>query len=114
MQPEPPAPGPLRNGNRRGEPNLAPRCGARTRSGAPCRAPAMPNGRCRMHGGCSSGPRSEAGIARIRSARTKHGAYAAEMRAYLRDLDAFAADTRRLLARLRAERQRGPDRAGDG
>lgn len=28
-------------------------CGARTRSGAPCRASAMPNGRCRMHGGKS-------------------------------------------------------------
>ena len=27
------------------------RCGARTRSGSACRSPAMPNGRCRMHGG---------------------------------------------------------------
>jgi hypothetical protein len=29
------------------------RCGAkaRTRGGAPCRGPAMKNGRCRMHGG---------------------------------------------------------------
>lgn len=26
-------------------------CGAKTRSGAPCKAPAMGNGRCRMHGG---------------------------------------------------------------
>jgi glucans biosynthesis protein len=26
------------------------RCGAKTRSGIPCRAPAMRNGRCRMHG----------------------------------------------------------------
>ena len=31
------------------------RCGAKTRSGAPCIAPAMPNGRCRMHGGPSTG-----------------------------------------------------------
>ena len=29
----------------------APRCGAKTRRGTPCRAPAMANGRCRMHGG---------------------------------------------------------------
>ena len=29
----------------------AARCGARTRQGTPCRAPAMANGRCRMHGG---------------------------------------------------------------
>ena len=26
-------------------------CGAKTRSGQPCKAQAMPNGRCRMHGG---------------------------------------------------------------
>jgi ribosomal protein L32 len=32
-----------------------PRCGARTRSGAACKAPSMPNGRCRMHGGMSTG-----------------------------------------------------------
>ncbi|WP_370516038.1 HGGxSTG domain-containing protein [Novosphingobium sp. Gsoil 351] len=33
----------------------ASRCGARTRSGRPCQSPAMPNGRCRMHGGPSPG-----------------------------------------------------------
>ena len=34
----------------------APRCGARTRSGAPCRSPAVGGvGRCRMHGGKGSG-----------------------------------------------------------
>jgi len=32
-----------------------PRCGARTRRGSPCQSPAMPNGRCRMHGGKSPG-----------------------------------------------------------
>ena len=32
------------------------RCGARTRSGAPCRGPAVAgNARCRMHGGTSPG-----------------------------------------------------------
>jgi hypothetical protein len=41
--------------------NEAPRCGARTRSGATCRCPAMPNGRCRIHGGLSPGaPRGTA------------------------------------------------------
>jgi hypothetical protein len=35
--------------------HLARRCGARTRSGSPCRSPAMTNGRCRMHGGPSTG-----------------------------------------------------------
>jgi len=41
--------------------NDAPRCGARTRSGPPCRCPAMLNGKCRIHGGLSPGaPRGPA------------------------------------------------------
>ena len=35
---------------------ISPRCGAKTRVGTPCKAPAMKNGRCRMHGGKSTGP----------------------------------------------------------
>ena len=31
------------------------RCGAKTRSGARCKLPPMANGRCRMHGGTSTG-----------------------------------------------------------
>ena len=58
----------------------SPRCGARTRQGTPCKCPAMANGRCRMHGGASTGPRTAEGIERIRKARTKHGGYSAEMR----------------------------------
>ena len=46
-----------------------PRCGARTRQGAHCQAPVVwdretdrpKNGRCRMHGGMSTGPRTEGG-----------------------------------------------------
>jgi hypothetical protein len=37
----------------------APRCGARRKAtGQPCRAPAMPNGRCHKHGGASTGART--------------------------------------------------------
>ena len=32
-----------------------PRCGAKCRTGEPCKNPSMRNGRCRMHGGKSSG-----------------------------------------------------------
>jgi len=32
-----------------------------------------------MHGGASTGPRTAAGLARIRKARTVHGLYGAEM-----------------------------------
>lgn len=46
-----------------------PRCGAKTRSGRPCQAPAVwdpvknqpRNGRCRMHGGLSTGPKTPEG-----------------------------------------------------
>jgi periplasmic glucans biosynthesis protein len=36
-------------------------CGARTKSGKPCRSPATTKGRCRLHGGASGsgGPPSE-------------------------------------------------------
>ena len=73
-QPAAPRTGPLRNGNRRGNPNAAPRCGAKTRSGCPCRAPAIRGKlRCRMHGGASTGPRTAEGLERLRAARTTHG-----------------------------------------
>ena len=75
---------PPRTGKRRGNPDLglAPRCGARTRAGCPCRAPAIRGRlRCRMHGGRSTGPRTSEGMARLRAARTVHGAYSAETRA---------------------------------
>jgi hypothetical protein len=50
-----------------------PRCGARCRDGTPCEAPAVwdrrrdrpVNGRCRMHGGLSTGPKTEEGRRRI-------------------------------------------------
>lgn len=41
------------------------RCGAKTRSGTPCRMKALySNGRCKLHGGLSTGPKTEAGKAR--------------------------------------------------
>ena len=76
----PPHSRPLRNGNPAGNPNLAPRCGAKNRAGCPCRAPAMANGRCRQHGGKSTGPRTPKGIARMFTANTKHGRQSAPKR----------------------------------
>ena len=38
----------------------------------------MRNGRCRLHGGLSTGPRTREGLARSRRARWKHGAYSVE------------------------------------
>src|SRR5262249_14978423 len=56
-----------------------PRCGARTRKGRPCRAPAVwdcgkdqaRNGRCRLHGGRSTGPRTTAGRDAIRASNRR-------------------------------------------
>ena len=53
------------------------RCGARNRRGSACGSPAMRNGRCRLHGGLSTGPKTAEGIERIRRAKTKHGLYSA-------------------------------------
>src|SRR5262245_39253811 len=72
----------LKNGNPSGHPSSAPRCGARTRRGTSCQAPAIRGRRrCRLHGGLSTGPRTAAGLARIKAANTKHGRYSAEHRA---------------------------------
>jgi hypothetical protein len=50
-------------------------CGAKARrnNNQPCRQPAMKNGRCRMHGGKSTGPKSTEGKRRIALAHFKHG-----------------------------------------
>ena len=68
----------LKNGNRQGNPMNAPRCGAKTRSGTLCKSPAMANGRCRMHGGKSTGPRTPEGLKRSKMANYKHGFYSAD------------------------------------
>ena len=75
-----------RGGSPLGNPglNLALRCGARARSGCACRVPAMANGRCRMHGGRSTGPRTPEGKASRTAAHTAHGHRAAPQRKALR------------------------------
>jgi hypothetical protein len=69
----------LKNGAKAGNPNGAPRCGAKSkRTGQPCRAPAMRNGRCRFHGGKSTGPLTEEGKKRIAEAHTTTGRHTKE------------------------------------
>ena len=74
----------------------APRCGARTRAGGPCRSPAIHGrARCRMHGGRGSGaPRGN------RNA-LKHGAFSARMKGiarYLRVTRLVVINARRAIA----------------
>jgi hypothetical protein len=90
----------LKNGNPPGDLAAVPRCGARTRRGTACQAPAMRNGRCRLHGGLSTGPKTAAGIERIRAAVTKSGAYTAQAKAERAALRRLIQDSRRMLADL--------------
>ena len=72
--------------------HLSPRCGARTRRGTACQAPAV-NGkrRCRMHGGAAG-----SGAPSGNQNALKHGMYtrdARDERRWLRDLMADARKT---------------------
>lgn len=40
-------------------------CGAKTRRGTPCRCKAGPSGRCKFHGGRSTGPKSRTGKKKV-------------------------------------------------
>jgi hypothetical protein len=70
----------LKNDNPPGDFTKAAQCGAKTRRETACKGPAMRNGRCRMHGGLSTGPRTPEGLARSRKARWIHGLYSRETR----------------------------------
>jgi hypothetical protein len=80
------------------------RCGARTRSGKPCRSPAV-NGRprCRMHG-CApgaGGPKGE------RNGNYRHGLYTKETRNRLRALRALTREVKDLTGKLRGGARSG-------
>ena len=77
--------------------NVAPRCGAKTRSGTPCQAPAIRDKkRCRMHGGNSPGaPRGE------KNGNYRHGRYTREMLAERRHFAELLRESRDLISRVR-------------
>jgi uncharacterized protein YjcR len=75
--------------------HLSRRCGARTRSGNRCQAPAMPNGRCRMHGGLSPGaPKGNKNA-------LKHGLYTAEAIARRREISGLMRAMKALASEIR-------------
>jgi hypothetical protein len=102
--------GQLKNGNPAGDYLASSRCGAHTRVGGCCRQPAMANGRCRMHGGLSTGPRTAEGQARARAARFVHGFRTAE----IIDFRAAAARSARRLAMLTKVAREATAPAGHG
>ena len=74
------------------------RCGVRTRRGTACLRPALKGKtRCQLHGGRSTGPKTEDGIARLTAARTTHGKYTKEKRAKAKR---FAEQGRQMRAEL--------------
>lgn len=77
-------------------------CGARTRSGHPCQAKAMPNGRCRMHGGNAA--KTHQGNQNAR----KHGIYSTHLtddeREIWHTLELGAVDEELRLTRIRLMR----------
>ena len=76
--------------------NRAPQCGARTRSGKPCRSPAVRGKRrCRMHGGAAG---SGAPLGNKNAFR--HGHYSAEAIARRRELSELIRLARDTLAEL--------------
>jgi len=77
-----------------------PRCGARNRSGSPCARPCKPNGRCRLHGGLSTGARTPEGRERSRQARTIHGGYSAAAKEERRRLREFIRNSMATVERI--------------
>ena len=109
--PTPARTGLLRSGNPSGNPDLAPRCGAKARTtGCPCRAPAMANGRCRMHGGASKAP-SPALRAKLAALHTTHGGHTAAKRAEQRYVRTLIVRTRLLCAARKLMSWLPPDMA---
>jgi hypothetical protein len=57
------------------------RCEARTRRGTLCQRPGTKrNGKCRLHGGRSTGPTTKEGRARLAASKIKHGRFTKEKR----------------------------------
>jgi hypothetical protein len=98
--------GSLKNGNPSGDFTKAPRCGARNRRGLSCQQPAMKNGRCRLHGGKSTGARTPEGRRRIAQANLKHGYFTKAARQERRDFRALVKGLRQQMRELEVEQGR--------
>ena len=94
------------------------RCEARTRRGTLCKRPgSKQNGKCRLHGGRSTGPKTEQGLARLTASKITHGQTTAanrakskhradfgrQVRAELRKIEAWALDRGHLSKNWRDE-----------
>jgi hypothetical protein len=75
----------------------SPRCGARTRRGSPCRAPAVRGKRrCRMHGGAPG-----SGAPKANQNARKHGLFTREAIEERRRIQALLGEARRLMEEIK-------------
>lgn len=85
-------------------------CGAHARTtGAPCKAKALPSGRCKLHGGMSTGPKTLAGrqaIAAATKVRMAAGQLQKAMEGRKRWLEAGGREHLSRLGKARAARAR--------
>ena len=86
------------------------RCGAYARStGKPCKAKAMPNGRCKNHGGMSTGPKTPQGrqaIAQATRQRMASGQRKRVLEGFYRWLEGGGREMLSRLAKARERRKR--------
>ena len=81
------------------------KCGAHARStGMPCQAKALANGRCRNHGGLSTGPKTEAGKQAVAAATSQRMAAGQQERALAGFYAWLEAGGRGMLSRLAIRR----------
>ena len=74
----------------------SPRCGAKTRNGAPCKAPAVAGkGRCRMHGGAAGSGAPEGNQNAL-----KHGLHTAEAKEMRRLVRELGRTTREIIEKM--------------
>ncbi len=77
----------------------SPRCGAKTRNGTPCRAPAVKRKhRCRMHGGAAG-----SGAPRANQNALKHGRYTKEHQNFMREIRAQRRSLEETLRQIKDE-----------
>ena len=79
--------------------NAAPRCGAKTRRGNPCKAPAANGkGRCRMHDGAKG-----SGAPKGNQNAFKHGAYSKDSIELMKQIKAMMLESEELLKALHGD-----------
>ena len=77
---------------------MIPACGARTRSsGKPCQRYPCKNGKCHLHGGKSTGPRTTKGKEVVSKNAVKHGMYSKEAIEERREMRDFLKECREVL-----------------